>query len=122
VFEIGKVWHKDPIDVLLNQSQGDRYSSLTGIVDLSLLSFPGSTPMDVSGLYLKHEPSIRQVQRMRAVDVNPIDENDLAPEEKDDLDDLPNIGGIPADTDIDEEGDEEKDDGFDLPPAMPPAV
>ena len=51
---------------------------------------------------------------------DPIDENDLAPEEKDDLDDLPNIGGIPADTD--EEGDEEKDDGFDLPPAMPPAV
>jgi len=56
---------------------------------------------------------------MRAVAVKPIEENDVAPEDKDDLDDLPNIGGIPADTDIDEG---EKDEGSDLPPAMPPAV
>jgi hypothetical protein len=58
---------------------------------------------------------------MRAVGVNPIDDNDVAPEDKDDLDDLPHVGGIPADADT-EEGDEEKDDGSDLPPAMPPAV
>jgi hypothetical protein len=77
--------------------------------------------MDVSVLSLKHEVSIRQVQGMRAVGMNPIDENDIAPEDKDDLDDLPNIKDIHADTDIDE-GDEEKDDRPDLPPAMPPAV
>jgi hypothetical protein len=58
---------------------------------------------------------------MRAVGVNPIEENDEAPENKDDFDGLPNIGDIPAETDI-EEGDEEKDDGSNLPPAMPPAV
>lgn len=52
--------------------------------------------------------------------MNPIDKNDVAPEDKDDFDDLPTMGNIPADKDI-EEGDEE-DDGFDLPPAMPPAV
>jgi hypothetical protein len=63
--------------------------------------------------------NIRQVQGMRAMGVKPIDENDVAPEDKDDFDDLPTIGDIPADKDI-EEGDEEKDDGFDLPPAMPP--
>jgi len=59
---------------------------------------------------------------MRAVAVKPIEENDVAPEDKDDLDDLPNIGGIPADTDIDEGEEGEKDEGSDLPPAMPPAV
>jgi hypothetical protein len=58
---------------------------------------------------------------MRAIGVNSIDENDVAPEDKDDFNDLPTIGDIPADKDI-EEGGEEKDDGFDLPPAMPPAV
>jgi hypothetical protein len=53
--------------------------------------------------------------------MNPNDENDIAPEDKDDLDDLPNIKDIHLDTDI-EEGDEEKDDRSDLPPAMPPPV
>jgi hypothetical protein len=69
----------------------------------------------------EYEVSIRQVQGMRAVGMNPIDENDVAPEDKDDLDDIPNIKDIHADTDIDE-GDEEKDDGTGLPPAMPPPV
>jgi hypothetical protein len=64
--------------------------------------------------------SIRRVQGKRAIGMNPIDENDVAPEDKDDFDDLPTMGDIPADKDV-EEGDEE-DDGFDLPPAMPPAV
>ena len=58
---------------------------------------------------------------MRAIGVKPIDENDVTPQERDDFDDLPTMGDIPADKDV-EEGDEEKDDGFGLPPAMPPAV
>jgi hypothetical protein len=73
----------------------------------------------VSSQALDWRLGIRYVQRMRAVGMNPIDENDVAPKDKDDFDNLPTIGDIPADKDI-EEGDEEKDDGFDLPPAMPP--
>jgi hypothetical protein len=45
----------------------------------------------------------------------------LAPEDIDDLDDPPELGAIPDDTEV-EEGNEEKDDGTNLPPAMPPAV
>jgi hypothetical protein len=58
---------------------------------------------------------------MRAYGVNPLEQDDLVAEDKEDLDDPPNLGRIPDETDI-EEGDEEKDDGCDLPPAMPPAV
>ena len=53
--------------------------------------------------------------------VNSPEQDKLAPEDIDDLDDPPELGAIPDDTEI-EEGNEEKDDGTKLPPAMPPAV
>jgi hypothetical protein len=87
---------------------GDQYSLFVAIADVSFLP-----PERLEGIH--------EVQGMRAVGVNPIDENDVAPEDKDDFSDLPTIGDIPADKDV-EEGEEEKDDDFDLPPAMPPAV
>jgi hypothetical protein len=111
VFEIAKICHKPPL--------------ICRQINLGAMIFVASLHCGcffVSRQRSKaQELNIRQVQGMRASAVKPIDENDIAPEDKDDFDDLPTIGDIPADKDI-EEGDEEKDDGFDLPPAMPPAV
>jgi hypothetical protein len=57
---------------------------------------------------------------MRANRVKPLEEEQPAPDDHDDLDESIIPGAIPADTDI-QEGDEEKD-GPDLPPAMPPVI
>jgi hypothetical protein len=108
MFEIAKICHKPPIDFS---------SRCDGIRCLPALRMFLSRRKRSNG----QELNIRQVQGMRAIGVKPIDENDIAPEDKDDFDDLPTIGDIPADKDV-EEGDEEKDDGFGLPPAMPPPV
>jgi hypothetical protein len=53
--------------------------------------------------------------------VRSLEQYKLSPEDIDDLDDPPEFGAVPDDTEI-EEGNEEKNDGTNLPPAMPPAV
>jgi hypothetical protein len=58
---------------------------------------------------------------MRADSVKLFDQNRPHAEDKDDLDKIADLEPMPDATDI-EEGDEEKDDGEELPPAMPPAV
>ena len=58
---------------------------------------------------------------MRADSMNPPEEDNRAPEESDDLDEGLEPAFIPSDADV-QEGDEEKDEGTRLPPAMPPGV
>jgi hypothetical protein len=58
---------------------------------------------------------------MRTDGVKSLEETKLALDDKEDLAETADPGTIPADTDI-QEGDEENEDGPDLPPAMPPGA